>query len=72
MPGSWEKGELGTSSIISSVDIKLLASSLTLLLLEKVLLSIMVVRLDERVVVQFPGARSSGAGFSLPSQNIAR
>ena len=46
--------------------IELLASSLTLLLLKKELLSIMV-RLDEKRLVQFPGARSSGAGFSLPS-----
>ena len=72
-PRILRKGGVGvgkrTSSNISSVDreltIELLASSLTLLLLKKELLSIMVsiVLLDER---QFPGARSSGAGFSLP------
>ena len=73
-PRILRKGGVGvgkrTSSNISSVDkeltIELLASSLTLLLLKKELLSI-VVRLDEKRLVQFPGARSSGAGFSLPS-----
>ena len=73
-PRILRKGGVGvgkrTSSNISSVDkeltIELLASSLTLLLLKKELLSIMV-RLDEKRLVQFPGARSSGAGFSLPS-----
>ena len=73
-PRILRKGGVGvgkrTSSNISSVDkeltIELLASSLTLLLLKKELLSI-VVRLDEKRLVQFSGARSSGAGFSLPS-----
>ena len=48
------------------LPIEPLASSLTLLLLKWELLSIMVaiVKLEERLV-QFPGARSSGAGFSL-------
>ena len=49
------------------LTIEPLASSLTLLLLKWELLSIMVaiVKLEEERLVQFPGARSSGAGFSL-------
>ena len=56
-----------TSSNISSMDkeLTIVASSLlTLLLLKKEVLS-MFVKLEWENIEQYPGAKSSGAGFSL-------